>query len=224
MRLVVGLGNPGARYARTRHNVGYVVVERLAARAGVSIDRKLHGALIAEGPLVGQKVMFAEPQLFMNLSGQPVASIAGFYKVSPADVVVVHDDMDLPFGRLRVRSGGGHGGHNGIRDIQRVLGPDFVRVRVGVGRPPEGWDAADHVLAAWSPDEAARLADVVDEAANATEAVLRDGVAAAMNKYNPVEPPRARAPAPPSAEGTPLPSPRPGSAPVPHPSSKRKQA
>lgn len=184
MHLLVGLGNPGARYARTRHNVGFLVAERAAARAGVSIERKLFGALVGEGALAGQKVMFALPQQFMNVSGQAVASIVGFYKVSASEVVVAHDDMDLPFGRLRVRTGGGHGGHNGIRDLVRVLGPDFVRVKVGVGRPPSGWDPADYVLAPWTSEEASRLDELVDQAAAAMESVVRDGVVKTMNLFN----------------------------------------
>lgn len=204
---MVGLGNPGARYARTRHNVGFLVAERLASRAGASVERKLFGALVGEGAVAGRKVTFALPQQFMNLSGQAVASLVGFYKVPASDVVVVHDDMDLPFGRLRVRPGGGHGGHNGIRDIQRVLGNDFPRVRVGVGRPPEGWDPADYVLATWSATEAAQLDTVVDEAASAAAAVVTDGVQAAMNRFNPPEAPRKPGRSSPSAEGSALPSP-----------------
>lgn len=188
MHLLVGLGNPGARYAKTRHNVGFLVVERLASRAGTSVERKLYGALVGEGALAGRKVMFAMPQQYMNVSGQAVASIAGFYKIPPADVVVVHDDMDLPFGRLRVRVGGGHGGHNGLRDIVRLLGPEFVRVKFGVGRPPEGWDPADYVLAAWTTEEAAHLDDRVEVAADAMESIVRDGVTRTMNTFNAAHP------------------------------------
>lgn len=185
MHLVVGLGNPGARYARTRHNVGFLVVERLAARAGASVERKLFGALVGEAHVAGAgKAMLAMPQQFMNLSGQPVASILGFYKISPADCVVVHDDMDLPFGRMRVRMGGGAGGHNGIKDISRLIGGDFVRIKVGVGRPPPPMDPADYVLQAWSAEEAKALDPVVDTAADAVESVVRDGVTKTMNRFN----------------------------------------
>ncbi len=184
MHLVVGLGNPGARYARTRHNVGFLVVERLAARAGAPVEKKLYGALVGDGVLAATKVMFAMPQQFMNLSGQPVASILGFYKVARENLVVVHDDMDLPFGRLRVRVGGGHGGHNGIRDIQRLVGAEFVRVRVGVGRPPEKMDPADYVLAPWAPTESRDLDSVLDTASDAVESVVRVGVTQTMNTFN----------------------------------------
>jgi len=184
MHLVVGLGNPGARYAKTRHNVGFLVVERLAARAGTAVEKKLFGALVADAPVAGTKTLLAMPQQYMNVSGQPVASIMGFYKIAREDLIVVHDDMDLPFGRLRVRVGGGHGGHNGIRDIHRAVGTDFVRVRVGVGRPPEKMDPADYVLAPWSPAETREIEAVVDTAADAVESVVRGGVAQAMNTFN----------------------------------------
>lgn len=184
MHLVVGLGNPGARYAKTRHNVGFLVVERLASRAGASVEKKLFGALVGDGTLAGQRVLFAMPQQYMNLSGQPVASVLGFYKIPACDCVVVHDDMDLPFGRLRVRQGGGHGGHNGIKDLQRVLSQDYARVRCGVGRPPPPMDPADYVLAPWSADEQKALDPFVDLAADAVESVVRDGVVKTMNRFN----------------------------------------
>ena len=184
MHVVVGLGNPEARYARTRHNVGFLVVERLAKRCGAPVEKKLFGALVGDGQVADKKVMFAMPQQFMNCSGQPTASLLGFYKIPPTDMIIVHDDMDLPFGRLRVRQGGGHGGHNGVRDIQRLLGNDFTRVRVGVGRPPTKMDPADWVLSPWSADEATQLDAVVDRAADAVKSVVADGVVLSMNKFN----------------------------------------
>ncbi len=184
MHLVVGLGNPGGRYARTRHNVGFLAIERLAQRWSLAVERKLFGALAGDGVVAGQKALLAMPQQFMNLSGQATASLAGFYKVALDRLVVIHDDMDLPFGRLRLRLGGGHGGHNGIRDIQRLLGNDFVRVRFGVGRPPPPMDPADYVLGAWSPQENGQLDTLLDTTADAVESVLRDGLPAAMNRFN----------------------------------------
>lgn len=194
MHLVVGLGNPGSRYARTRHNVGFAVAERIAERRGGSIEKKLFGALVGDVTLPSDspagrekrdtRILLALPQQFMNLSGQPVASLLGFYKIPPSDLVVVHDDMDLPLGRLRVRQGGGHGGHNGVKDIQRVAGGDFVRVRVGVGRPPERMDPADWVLSPWSSEEVGKLESVIDVAADAVESVVRDGVERTMNTFN----------------------------------------
>jgi len=128
--------------------------------------------------------VLAMPQSFMNASGQPVASLRGWYKVAPDHLLVVHDDLDLAYGTVRVRHGGGHGGHNGLRDIHAHLGPDFARVRVGISRPPPRWDAADWVLSDFSPEERARLDEVVNRAADAVEAVLADGVTTAMNRFN----------------------------------------
>lgn len=185
MLLLVGLGNPGARYAQTRHNAGFRVVDRVAERAGVVVDKRAFGALVEEIQVGDRKVLLVQPQQFMNVSGQAVASLMGFYKLDRSAVVVAHDDMDLPFGRLRLRASGGHGGHNGIRDIQRVLGGnDFARLRVGVGRPPEGWDPADYVLGSWSPAETTQLPAMFDRAADAFEAIVRDGFARAMNQFN----------------------------------------
>lgn len=191
MHLVVGLGNPGPRYAATRHNVGFRVVERLAARAGTTVEKKQFGALVGDASIGGGKAVLAMPQQYMNLSGQPAASLAGYYKIAAADVVVVHDDMDLPLGRMRVRVGGGHGGHNGIKDIQRACGTEFVRVRLGVGRPPPEWDPADFVLAGFAPTEAPAVDSLLDSAADAVESIVRDGVVATMNKFNATKPERA---------------------------------
>ncbi len=194
MHLVVGLGNPGTRYARTRHNVGFRVVERLASRAGATVEKKLFGALVGDAVLGGRKAALAMPQQFMNVSGQPTASLLGYYKVAASDLVVIHDDMDLPLGRLRVRVGGGHGGHNGIRDIQRTCGAEFVRIRMGVGRPPPQWDPADYVLSTFTAEEEPSLLSMVEAAADAAESVVRDGVASTMNRFNAVRPEPAASP------------------------------
>ncbi len=188
MHLVVGLGNPGTRYARTRHNVGFRVVERLASRAGVPVEKKLFGALVADASFGEKRASLAMPQQFMNVSGQPTASLLGYYKVAASDLIVIHDDMDLPLGRLRVRVGGGHGGHNGVKDIQRTCGSEFVRVRMGVGRPPAQWDPADFVLANFTPAEDASVETMLDTAADAVASVVRDGVAATMNRFNATRP------------------------------------
>jgi PTH1 family peptidyl-tRNA hydrolase len=192
MFLVVGLGNPGARYAKTRHNAGFLVVDALAGRWSCAVDKNQLGAEVgtarapAKGDRPEQAVVLAKPQGFMNLSGQPVASLKGYYKVANSDIVVVHDEVDLPFGDIRVKVGGGHGGHNGLRDLVARLGdPGFVRVRFGVGRPPEGWDTADYVLSKWTSDEQAAIdAGLVVEAADAVENVIRLGSQAAMNQHN----------------------------------------
>ncbi len=192
MFLVVGLGNPGTRYARTRHNAGFIVVDQLADRWAAPVDRNQFGAevgsarLPARGNAPEQAVVLAKPQGYMNLSGQPVASLKGYYKVANEDIVVVHDDVDLAFGDIRVKVGGGHGGHNGLRDLANRLGdPGFVRVRFGVGRPPEGWDTADYVLSKWTSEEQVAIdAGLVVEAAAAVENVIRLGTQAAMNQHN----------------------------------------
>jgi PTH1 family peptidyl-tRNA hydrolase len=185
MHLVVGLGNPGERYALTRHNAGFQVVDELARRGGVSCDRKQFGALVDRARISEADAVLAKPQTFMNLSGQAVNSLRGFYKADMAEVVVVHDDVDLAFGDVRLKSGGGHGGHNGLRDIQAKLGRnDFVRVRVGVSRPPDGWDTAAWVLGRFSEGEQASLDEVVDKAADAVEHLLRVGLTQAMNSVN----------------------------------------
>ena len=191
MHLVVGLGNPGRQYAQTRHNAGFHVVDRLAERWGGHVDRKQFGALVDSVRIGGASVVLAKPQQFMNRSGQAVASLRGFYKLEVDEVVVVHDEVDLDFGTVKLKEGGGHGGHNGLRDIQAKLGNNgFVRVRVGVGRPPAGWDTADYVLGRFSASEQAELADLVDRAADAVERILEEGAAKAMTEVNARRPQR----------------------------------
>ena len=184
MWLVVGLGNPGRRYAGTRHNIGFDVIENLANRWNIPADGKQLGALVGSGRIGNDKAILARPQSFMNRSGQPVRSLMGYFKLDAEQVVVVHDDLDLPYGRIQLKRGGGHGGHNGLRDLAKHSVKDSVRVRVGVGRPPEGWDTADYVLGKWSQDEKAQIDQVVDRASNAVEAVLRDGLESAMHHFN----------------------------------------
>ncbi len=184
MHLVIGLGNPGKRYEETRHNVGFLVVDRLAARSGDAVSTKQFGALVGKASVGGDTAVLAKPQSFMNLSGQPVASLKGYYKANNDQIVVVHDDMDIPFGEVRVKVGGGHGGHNGLRDLSKRIGQDYVRVRVGVSRPPEGWNPADYVLGTWRADERAALDAFVDRTADCVEATVRDGAQSAMNTFN----------------------------------------
>jgi PTH1 family peptidyl-tRNA hydrolase len=200
MFLILGLGNPGARYTDTRHNIGFLVVDALARRAMASLDREQHGALVAKATVAGQPVVLAKPQKFMNLSGGPGQLLRDFYKVDNAHVIVVHDDMDLPAGEVRLKQGGGHGGHNGLRDLIARMGADFVRVRAGVGRPPAGWDPADYVLGRWSNDEAASLASFVDTAADAVQAVVTLGLARATAQLH-AGPSRPAKPAPPLVGG-----------------------
>ena len=182
--MVVGLGNPGPEYAAHRHNVGFMVVEELARRAGQTLgQKKFKGrfttALVANAPAV-----LLLPETFMNLSGRSVASAAGFYDVDEGDIVVVHDELDLPFGRVKVKDGGGHGGHNGLRSIFQDAGiRDFLRVRVGIGRPLRG-DATDHVLSPFRKDEQQELGFLIDEAADAVETLLSEGFRASANEIN----------------------------------------
>lgn len=184
MVLVLGLGNPGRRYERTRHNVGFRVVDRLAERQSTVVERSQFNTLWELVRLGGGPVILAKPQTFMNLSGQAAASLRGYYKLGNESIVVVHDDIDLPFGDVRVKKGGGHGGHNGLRDLNAKIGADYVRVRLGVGRPPDGWDTADYVLAAFSTAEEPQVEQLIDRAADAVILVVDQGVDAAMRNTN----------------------------------------
>ena len=185
MHLVVGLGNPGRRYVETRHNAGFLVIDRLGSRWNAPCDRPMFGALVDNALVNNCPAVLAKPQQFMNRSGHAVSSVSGFYKIDVSDIVVVHDDVDLPLGRVKVKSGGGHGGHKGVRDITQTLGNNgFVRVRFGVSRPPPGWDTADYVLQKWNDDEREQLGGAIERAADAVEAVLRSGVTQAMNDFN----------------------------------------
>ncbi|WP_214406421.1 aminoacyl-tRNA hydrolase [Pseudonocardia lacus] len=184
--LVVGLGNPGPDYAQTRHNVGFRVVELLAARAGGGrFSKHRSNSDVLEGRLAGRKVVLAKPRTYMNVSGGPVAGLVRYFSVAPADLVVVHDDLDLGFGVVRLKLGGGEGGHNGLRSISQSLGSkDYLRVRFGIGRPPGRQDPADFVLKRFSGAEAKELEFAVDLAADATEALLSDGLEPAQNRFH----------------------------------------
>ncbi|HWK20204.1 MAG TPA: aminoacyl-tRNA hydrolase [Microbacteriaceae bacterium] len=185
--LVVGLGNPGTTYAGNRHNVGQMVLDVLADRARLTYKSHKAGAVVAEGRLRpgGPRVILAKPASYMNLSGGPVAQLARFFKVPVDRVVVVHDELDIDFDTVRIKVGGGHGGHNGIRDVSARLGtPDYVRVRVGIGRPPGRMDAADFVLKDFGTDERKSLPNLLEDAADAVEAIVDDGVLAAQNRVN----------------------------------------
>jgi PTH1 family peptidyl-tRNA hydrolase len=184
--LVVGLGNPGSEFAGTRHNVGADVVERLAARHGGSLRRSRERALADEVRIDGQRVALAFPQTYMNLSGESVALLVKRHGITdPERLVVVHDELDLPLGRIKLKRGGGLAGHNGLRSITSHLHTDgFLRVRIGIGKPPGKQQGADHVLRRPPKAVRAELDVVVEEAADAVEAILADGMDAAMNRYN----------------------------------------
>jgi peptidyl-tRNA hydrolase, PTH1 family len=183
--LVVGLGNPGPRYAGTRHNAGFLVVELLAERIGARFKAHKGRADVVEGRLGGAPVVLVKPRSFMNESGGPIVSVARFYKVPVEAITVVHDELDLPYGALRLKRGGGDGGHNGLRSATAALGSkDYLRVRFGIGRPPGRQDPADFVLREWSGAERKELGYHVDRAADAVEALLARGLEAAQNDFN----------------------------------------
>lgn len=185
--LVVGLGNPGPRYAATRHNVGQFVTDELVARRGETYREHKAGARVAETWLRpgGEKIVIAKPNSFMNVSGKPVAALVRFYSIDPDRLIVVHDELDIPFDTVKLKTGGGHGGHNGVRDIAAALGtPDFTRVRVGIGRPPGRQDPADWVLSPFGQAERANLPILVSDAADAVETVVGEGLLAAQQRHH----------------------------------------
>ncbi|KIH76384.1 peptidyl-tRNA hydrolase [Geoalkalibacter ferrihydriticus] len=185
MKLIVGLGNPGETYANTRHNVGFMAVRRIADRTGIALKKKGYQGLYGVGRLAGEEVTLLQPHTYMNLSGASVGSACKSLGVSPGDLLVLHDDVDLPFGTLRIKLSGGHGGQKGVRHIKEVLGSeDFLRLRIGVGRPVAGQEVADYVLRAFAREEMEVLDSLLDRAAQAVEAILRDGVQKAMNTYH----------------------------------------
>ena len=184
--ILVFLGNPGAKFTGSRHNVGFMTAEVLEKRLNVRIDRLRFKALTALAELGGEKVLLMKPQTYMNLSGEAVQPAAAFYKVPPERVLVVSDDVSLPLGKLRIRTGGSAGGHNGLKNIIARLGTDaFPRVKVGVGAPPSAdFDMADWVLSGFHGPDAAVIADAVSRAADALECYISEGAERAMNKFN----------------------------------------
>ncbi len=186
--LIVGLGNPGARYEGTRHNAGRDAVVALAAAHRVPLDRLRHNSRHGVLTSGSDRAVLAVPTTYMNESGRAVAPLAGFYRVPVDRILVVYDEVDLPVGRLRLRFEGGAGGHNGMKSIIRALGTqEFPRLRLGVGRPAQGWDTADHVLSRFSEDEQADADQLIRDAVDAIERVIRDGVQTAMNAVNAVD-------------------------------------
>ena len=188
MQLVVGLGNPGAKYARTRHNVGFRATEEVARICGAQLDQSRWDALFGTGRHHRESVMVLHPQTFMNLSGEAVGQAARFFRIAPSALVVIHDELDFELGRISLKIGGGDGGHNGLKSMRQHLGHgDFIRVRVGVGRPPAQWDPADWVLSNFSPEEEAKLEGkdgLLSKAAQAALAALDIGPQKAMNRFN----------------------------------------
>ncbi len=186
-RAIVGLGNPGPRYRHTRHNVGWHVVDRLAARWNAGKPVKARNAEVSRASVGGETVLLVKPLTYMNDSGKAVRALVEKDGVRLEDLVVVYDDLDLAFGKLRLRAGGSSGGHNGIKSIQEhVTGKpgDFGRVKIGIGRPPSGVDPIDHVLKPFTPDERPVMEDTLERACTAVERFLQDGIEAAMNEFN----------------------------------------
>jgi PTH1 family peptidyl-tRNA hydrolase len=184
IKLIVGLGNPGARYANSRHNVGFLIAERFARTHDIDFARRRFNAQIAEGTIGGQRILLAKPQTFMNSSGEAVGKLFAFYKVAPHDLIVVYDDLDLPLGKMRMRSRGSSGGHHGMESIIAPIGTsDFPRLRVGIGRPNPDADI-DHVLGSFEVDERAVMDETFARAVDAIDVWLADGITAAMNRFN----------------------------------------
>lgn len=185
MKLVVGLGNPGRKYARTRHNLGFLIVDDIAKQNKVAIKKKLCDALVGEWSSNGEKILLVKPQTYMNRSGETVKELLRENRAAADDLMVIYDDLDLPFGRIRIRAAGGAGGHRGVLSIMESLaGEAFWRVRVGIGRPAEGMDPADFVLQPFSPLEAVEVGDMVSRASAAVLCFLRDGSRRAMEQFN----------------------------------------
>jgi PTH1 family peptidyl-tRNA hydrolase len=188
MKIICGLGNPGSEYARHRHNVGFMVCERLAERAKASFTQEKFDARLAQATIGGEKALLLEPQTFMNLSGRALGGAARFYKVPGEDVLVIHDELDLPFGKLQLKSGGGTGGHNGLESIAQSWGePSYGRLRFGIGKP-QGPNPKErvigHVLGNFSSEEVAQLDALITAAAEMAEGWARDGMQKAMNRFN----------------------------------------
>ena len=186
MKIIVGLGNPGREYEHTRHNVGFDVVSILSQKENIPIKKLKCHAVLGEGVIGGVKTVLCLPQTFMNLSGQTVAELLQWYKCAPEDVMIIHDDVDLPFGKVRVRPHGGAGTHNGMRNIIYLTGSDqFPRIRVGIGQAPQDWDLKDFVLSSYRTDEEKKTAfDAFCFAAEAAKCFVTDGIDLCMNRYN----------------------------------------
>ena len=193
MKIIAGLGNPGDQYRMTRHNMGFLVLDALADDAEITSLKKKFEALIGDGRLGGHRVLLVKPQTFMNLSGQSLRQVVDFYQITPEDLIVVHDDLDLPFGTVRIKVGGGDGGHKGVRSAMDHLGGGaFTRVRLGIGKPPFKDDTERYVLQSFPKADLEALAEVVRNACEAVREILDAGAPSAMNRFNA----RGRKPAP----------------------------
>lgn len=185
LRLIVGLGNPGTSYENTRHNVGFMVIDKLGGEFGISVNKDKFDVRYGRGAIEDLTVMLAKPMAFMNRSGWPVQKLAAYYKIDSRDLIVVHDDIDLAFGRLQIKEKGGHGGHKGLKSIINAVGEDeFVRLRVGVGRSDTKRGVTDHVLGPFSAEEAGVLDTILNQARDAVVTILTEGSKVSMNRFN----------------------------------------
>ncbi|MBQ1400712.1 MAG: aminoacyl-tRNA hydrolase [Firmicutes bacterium] len=184
MHIITGLGNPGRKYENTRHNLGFITVDRLAEEHGISVTKSKHKALIGEGRISGQKVLLVKPQTFMNLSGEAVRAVMDYYKEPVENLLVIYDDADIPAGAVRIRKKGGAGTHNGMRSVVSCLGDDgFARIRIGIGTQDDR-DIVDHVLGGFTREETDVMREAVLTAVSAVECMLSEGIDIAMNEYN----------------------------------------
>ena len=186
MKIIAGLGNPGGEYAATKHNVGFMLIDALADKLGTENWKKDFEAEIAEARIGTEKVLLVKPQTYMNDSGRSLGPLLSYYKLAPEDLIVAHDDMDIPAGTIRIRRKGSSGGHNGIKSILAHVGDEnFPRVRIGIGRPPVGWTVIHHVLAPFSEEDAKKIGEAIDYLLPAVEAIVTEDIDYAMNRYNP---------------------------------------
>ena len=185
MKLIVGLGNPGRRYAASRHNVGFMCVDHLARRLGISFSERSRYVVLGQGEVEEEAVVLAKPRTFMNLSGEAASYLLTRFCSGPGDLIVIYDEMDLPLGAIRLRPGGSSAGHGGVESIISALGSqDFPRMRVGVGKPDDETDPIDYVLGPFTSQERKVIQEVIPRAGDALECLLREGIAAAMNRFN----------------------------------------
>lgn len=186
MFVIVGLGNPGKKYENTRHNVGFMAIDALAEKYGISMSEKKHKAICGTGVIEGVKVLLVKPQTYMNLSGESVGEVMNFYKLDPEeDMMVIFDDISLAPGNIRIRKKGSAGGHNGIKSLIAHMGTQaFLRIKIGVGEKPSGWDLADYVLGHFSEDDTVKIKEIMPDVINATVLMAQGDVQKAMNDYN----------------------------------------
>ncbi len=185
LTVIAGLGNPGNKYENTRHNVGFSTIDLLSSKHGIKVNKLKHKALTGEGTIAGERVLLVKPQTFMNLSGESIRDVTEWYKLAMDNIIIIYDDVDLPVGTIRIRPKGSSGTHNGMKSvIYQLQSDEFPRIRIGIGKAPEGWDLADYVLGRFSADEAGTLRESIERAADAAAAIVASGVSAAMNQFN----------------------------------------